>query len=125
MYRNNCIKSTEKLFYLYICPVRLHNKHKESPFDKGELKVNIDETYTLSELSKTAMKLYLFVREYAFRTEGRIIFDFNMAKGLCGFKQDKSVYNALNELIAKDIVAASEDSLKYYYNPKFIGKEKE
>jgi regulatory protein YycI of two-component signal transduction system YycFG len=106
--------------------VRLHNKHKETPFKAHVgLKVSMDETYKISELSKTAMRLYLFIREYSFRTDGKVVFDFAVAKALCNFKQDKSVYNALNELIRKDIIACSEDSIEYYYNPRYIGNEKE
>jgi len=106
--------------------MRLHKHYKENPFkDEVGLRLGMEETITISELSKTAMKLYLFIREYSFRTKGYIVFDFAMAKGLCGFKQNKSVYNALNELIDKEIIADSKDSLEYYYNPRFINNEKE
>jgi len=102
-----------------------HKQHTENPFEQGGLKLQMKETNTISELSKTAMKLYLFIREYSFRTKGYIVIDFDMAKGLCGFKQSKSIYNALNELVRHDILAASKDSLEFYYNPKFINPEKE
>lgn len=87
--------------------------------------LQMEETYKISKLSKTAMKLYLFIREYSFRTEGCIVFDFAMAKGLCEFKQNKSVYNALNELVEQDILASSKDSIEFFYNPRFIANEKE
>ena len=106
--------------------MRLYKKHTDNPFKEHvNLKLPIDETYILSELSKTAFKLYLFVREYSFRNEGFIIFDFALAKAICKFKQDKSVYNALSELVSKEILASSKDSIEYYYNPRYIGNEKE
>ena len=48
-----------------------------------------------------------------------------MAKGVCGFKQNKSVYNALNELVSLGIIAGMDDPNEFYYNPEFIGNEKE
>jgi len=100
-------------------------KHKVNPFKEDELKLEMEATRAIGELSKTAIKLYLFVREYSFRTKGYVILDFSMAKSVCGFKQNKSVYNALNELIEQDILAKTEDSVEFYYNPKFIANEKE
>jgi hypothetical protein len=100
-------------------------KHKTNPFSEGELKLEMEATRTIGELSKTATRLYLFVREYSFRTKGYVVLDFSMAKSLCGFKQNKSVYNALNELIEQGILAKTEDSIEFYYNPKFIANEKE
>jgi hypothetical protein len=105
--------------------VRLHKKHTENPFQEGELNIKMEEAYIIKGLSKTAMKLYMFLREHAFRTNGRVIFDFAMAKGICNFKQDKSVYNALGELINNDIIAGSDDSIEYYYNPNFMSNQKE
>jgi hypothetical protein len=106
--------------------VRLHKKHIENPFKEHVgLKLGMNETHKISELSKTAVKLYLFIREYSFRSGGCVIFDFSMAKALCGFKQDKSIYNALNELVRKDILASSEDPIEYYFNPRYISNEKE
>ena len=105
--------------------MRNHKKHTETPFDGGSLKLSMNETYEISKLSKTALKLYLFIREYSFRTNGVIFFDKNMAKGVCGFKQNKSVYNALNELVSLDIIAGMNDPNEFYYNPEFIGNEKE
>ena len=114
------------LYYLYICLVRLKKKHTTNPFKAhAGLQLQMEETYKISELSKTAMKLYLHIREYSFRTNGCIVFDFAVAKGLCGFKQNKSVYNALSELIEQDIIAGTEDSVEFYYNPRFISNEKE
>jgi len=101
-------------------------QHTESPF-KGHvgLKLQMEETHKIATLSKTGMKLYLFVREYSFRTKGYILFDFAMAKGICDFKQNKSVYNAINELVEADILARTKDAVEFYYNPRFISHEKE
>jgi hypothetical protein len=106
--------------------MRLHRQYKENPFKKEvELKLKMEETRKISELSKTAMRVYLFIREYSFRTKGCILFDISMAKDICGFRQNKSIYNALNELVSADILAGTKDSVEFYYNPKFINNEKE
>jgi len=106
--------------------MRLKKQYETNPFKDGELKMGIEETYIIGELSKTAMKLYLFIREYSFRMKGgSIIFDISTAKNVCSFKQNKSVYNALNELINSNIIAGTKDSDTFYYNPKFINHEKE
>jgi len=105
--------------------MRNHKQHVDNPFKNNGLMVGIEEAHKIGELSKTAVKLYLHIREYSFRTKGYLLFDFSMAKELCGFKQNKSVYNALNELVDANILAGMKDSCEFYYNPKFINHERE
>jgi len=104
----------------------IHPKNSKNIFKSdSELAIGMKEAVSIGELSKTAIRLYLFIREYAFRTNGHVVIDFDLAKQLCGYKQNKSVYNALNELISNNILAKSQDSIEFYYNPKFISHEKE
>jgi len=104
--------------------MRNHKIHTNTPFSGG-LEVTIDNARVITGLSKTASRLYMFIRESSVRNNGIIIFNFKAAKSTCGFKQDKSVYNALSELINKDILAGREESDEFYYNPKFINNKKE
>ena len=103
----------------------IHPKHSKNIFEDCVLAIGMDEAIAIGELSKTAIRLYLFLREHAFRTKGHLIVDFELAKQLCQYKQNKSVYNALNELVSNNILAKSKDSIEFYYNPKFINHEKE
>jgi len=107
--------------------MRYHKNHTTSPYKDSELLLEINATKTLSEISKTAFKLYLYIRDNSLRVknEGVILFDFTEAKEMCTFKQDKSIYNALSELINKDILAGRKEHDEFYYNPKFINYKKE
>jgi hypothetical protein len=103
----------------------IHKKHSENIFKDCVLSIGMNEAVSIGGLSKTSIRLYLFLREHAFRTNGYLIIDFELAKQLCQYKQNKSVYNALNELVSNNILAKSKDSIEFYYNPKFISHEKE
>lgn len=107
--------------------MRYHKKHVVCPYKDCDVVLDIECTKILAEMSRTALKLYLYIRDYSNRIndEGIILFDFIEAKELCGFKQDKSVYNALSELINKDVLAGREKHDEFYYNPKFINYKKE
>jgi hypothetical protein len=106
--------------------MRYHKKHIVSPYsDLDKLELSIDGLKIVSELSKTALKLYVFIREESIKVDKIVYFDRKKAKYSCEFKQDKSVYNALSELINVDILAGRSEYDEFYYNPKFITNEKE
>jgi hypothetical protein len=106
--------------------MRNHKEHEISPFNsEDDLAITLEDAEILSKLSKTAFKLFLFIKENSFREDGTIFFDKPEAKRICGFKQDKSVYNGLNELVDLEILAGMKDSKEFYYNPKYINSENE
>ena len=114
-----------------------HKEHTETPFEPLDenfnviefkdiqLEVNSDSLEVISKLSKTAMKLYKYIRVDGFREDKFILIDINEAKSHCEFKQNKSVYNALSELINVEILAGRKSSSEFYYNPKYIGHKKD
>lgn len=103
--------------------MRYHKKHEDNPFNKdSHLMIRIKDVTLLSKMSKTALRLYLYIREYTYVDEELIIFNKTEAKKVCGFKQDKSIYNALSELIDLEILAGTKDPFEFYYNPKYIAK---
>lgn len=106
--------------------MRNHKKHSQSPFSKyEELQLKIEVAKIISELSKTSLKVLVYIKENAFRDDNLILIDKQDLKSYCGFKQDKSVYNALSELINHGIIASSNDVWEYYYNYEFISEIKE
>lgn len=105
--------------------MRNHIKYSENPYKYADLMLGIDETKVLSELSKTSLRLYLYIRERSVRVKDVLYFEIKESKKYCNFKQDKSVYNALSELINNNILAGREKHDEFYFNPKFINEEKE
>ena len=100
-------------------------RYDKNPFIDMGLVVGMDTAIVLSELSKTSFAIYLSIREYSVRIDGKIILNIKDIKEYAGFSQKKSVYNGVSELIAKNILACSEEWDEFYYNPKYIGPEKE
>ena len=105
--------------------MRYHKKHDENPYKESDLMLGINETKVLFELSKTSIRLYLYIRERSVRVKDILYFEIKESKKYCNFKQDKSVYNALSELINNNILAGREKHDEFYFNYKFINKEKE
>ena len=100
-------------------------KYDDSPFKDRELEISFSMLFSLIGLSSTSLKLYLYIRGMSFRDNGIIYVDKKEAKQQCGFKQDKSFYNGITELVDSKILARTRTSFEYHYNPKFIEKEKE
>jgi hypothetical protein len=105
--------------------MRYHKEHNTNPFDKSEVLIPIGIFNKISELSKTSLKVYKYIRTRAFKEDGILYFDIKDAKDYCGFKENKSIYNAMSELINSDILAGRKDANEYYFNPKYIKNEKE
>jgi hypothetical protein len=117
--------------------MRNHKIHTETPFtfldenfndvefEKIQLEVTINSLDKISTLSKTAIKLYKHLRMDAFREDKILYFDIKEAKEYCEFKQDKSIYNALKELVKAGILAGRKNPSEFYYNPKYICHKKE
>lgn len=99
--------------------------HTESPYPESRTKFGIEEYHLFNSLSRTAMKTLLYIAEHCVRDGRRILFDKEDAKFEIGFRENKSIYTALTELITKDILAGCKCSDEFYYNPIFINKEKQ
>lgn len=105
--------------------MRNHKIHTESPFLDGGLILDIDTLRLVASLSKTAFKLFIYIKEASYREGGVIYFDKYEAKSYCGFKQDKSIYNALNELVNIYVLAGKKEPNEFFYNPIYIKNSKE
>ena len=105
--------------------MRNKKEHTKNPFDDSELKVSYDCFIRISKLSKTSIKVFMYIREDCFKRDGVLYFDKKAAKESCEFKEYKSIYNALSQLIDLGILAGKQNSDEFYYNPKFINEKKE
>jgi len=100
-------------------------KYDNNPFKDSELEITYENVEWMMRLNITALKMYLYIRGHSYRESGVVYFDKEASKVYCEFKQDKSVYNALYELIELGILARTRESFEFYFNPKFMDKEKE
>jgi len=100
-------------------------KYNDNPFVWTELRVAFEVLFTLIDLSSTSLKLYLYIRGQSYKDDGIVYVDKAEAKRMCDFKQDKSFYNGITELVEAKLLARTRESFEYYYNPKFINEEKE
>jgi len=96
--------------------------HDNNPFDEDVLNVPFEYVRVISELSKTASKVLLYIIETSYKEDGIIYFDMKNAKFELEFKENKSIYNGLSELVNVDILAGRKDSSEFYYNPIYIEK---
>ena len=100
--------------------MKYNKQHEENPFEDSELIISDEAVEKLSELSKTAFRLYNYINSFSYRNKGIIYFDKDDAKVELEFSQMKSIYNGLNELVAQEILAGRKDSTEFYFNPKYI-----
>lgn len=105
--------------------MKYHKEHTDNPFGNLKLEITNNVLNTINNLSKTALKIYCYINVYSYREDGIVYFDIKEAKEICGFKGNKSIYNALSELINSDILAGRKNANEYYFNPKYINKQKE
>jgi len=105
--------------------MKYHLEHTENPYISAELEITFDALDKITELSKTASKVYKYIRGRSYKEDGIVYFDIEDAMNHCDFKGEKSIYNALSELINSDILAGRKSSHEYYFNPKFINDKKE
>jgi hypothetical protein len=100
--------------------MRNKKKHTNNPFDDIKLEVTFEALLLISELSKTAMKVFVYIAGESYKENGIVYLDRKELKNFYGFKEDKSIYNGLVELIHRDILASTEQCNEFYYNPMFI-----
>lgn len=98
-----------------------HKVNNENPFDKEiECEISLDILSVISELSKTSLRMYVYLAKYSYKRDGVVFIDKKELKFELGFKENKSIYNGLSELLNRDILAASNDKDVYFYNPQYI-----
>ena len=101
-----------------------HKIHEENPFERIECEISVGVLNKISELSKTSLRIYKYINEYAHRQDGFIFIDKKELKFELEFRENKSIYNGLSELLSKDILAADTEKDRFYYNPKYIAHGK-
>ena len=97
--------------------MRNNKKHEINPFDNVDCEVSTD---VLDVLSKTALKVFCYIADVSFREKDILYLDKKELKHFFRFKENKSIYNGLNELIKHDIIACTKVIDEFYYNKKFI-----
>lgn len=97
-----------------------HKKHSSNPFEYCKSGINCEVLDVISELSKTAMRIYVYLYKHSFKQDGIVYLDRKEIKFELGFRENKSIYNGLSELLHKEIIASCTEKDEYYYNNKFI-----
>lgn len=112
-----CIFNT---LFSYLCIMRNYNVHDSNPFELEEIEITQEALELVSELSKTGLRLYNYMYQFSLRKNGILYFDKKEAKFQLSFRESKSIYNGINELLNKGIIARRKSNEEFYYNPKYI-----
>lgn len=100
--------------------MRNNKKHEINPFEEVDCEVSTDVLSVLCELSKTALKVFCYIANVSYCENDILYLDKKELKEFFRFKENKSIYNGLNELIKHDIIACTKVMDEFYYNKKFI-----
>jgi len=100
--------------------MRNYNVYDSYPFIPQEIEITQEALELVSELSKTGLRLYNYMYQCSLRKNGILYFDNKEAKFELSFKENKSIYNGINELLNKGIIARRKSNEEFYYNPKYI-----
>ncbi len=112
-----CILNT---FFIYLCVMRNNVIHDDNPFDFNKLEITKEALELVSDLSKTGLRMYNYIYHFSYRKDGILYFDKKEAKFELNFRESKSIYNGINELLNKGILARRKSNEEFYYNPKYI-----
>ncbi len=95
--------------------------HKFQEVDKDQfVKLFVNEIQSLFGLSKTGIKTFGFLLNCLKINDDRVYMSYKDLMEYCDFKQLKSVYNGLSELVANKIIAMSTDPYLFFINPNLV-----
>ena len=109
--------------------IKTFTKNRENPFKHNAVDESINKIFTqinkvhiskVFGLSRTGLKLlFYFTNNY---TVNDHVFYFNLkdSKAFLGFRNKRSIYNALIELLGEQIIARTDKENFYYLNEGII-----
>jgi len=100
--------------------VRTNKQHIDNPYKDSNLLIDDDALDVLKELSPTGLKIYIHIRENCFCDNEFIFIFIDEIHSAIGYKEIKSVYNGLNELLKLDILSRTKEKGAFYYNKGFF-----
>lgn len=100
--------------------VRTNKQHINNPYNDREILINDEALEVLGSLSPTGLKIYIYIRENCF-CDNEIIFIFiDEVHNGTGYRERKSIYNGINELLSLDMISKTKEKGAYYYNKGFF-----
>ena len=94
---------------------------KQIKVDKARFtKIYLSSLGSLTNLSKTGLKVLKYTIESLMPNKDFILFDMDDAKKSTGYKSDRSIFNGIAELLEADIIARGKNHYIYYINPTMI-----
>lgn len=104
--------------------MRTNKIYEDNPYGEQDLEIGISGLDMLKGISPTGLKIYVYLREYVFR-DSELIFIYieDIQKGL-KYKEPKSVYNGVNELLSFNVISKSKEKSAFYYNKMFFEQKK-
>lgn len=100
--------------------MRTNKQHINNPYSNKEILIDDNALGVLESLSPTGLKLYIYIRENCF-CDNEIVFIFidEIHSGI-GYKERKSIYNGINELLKLDMISKTKEKGAYFYNKGFF-----
>lgn len=94
-----------------------------NPFKVQQREISAEVMKTISELSKTGVKMLNYMMsENCPKDESRIFIDQEDAMFQCDLKSNKSYFNGINDLVKNKIIATSDKHFEYYFNHAYFGE---
>lgn len=105
--------------------MRNYKEHNANPYKaNANVEISMEVLINIADLNKTGLRLYSWIRENVYRDEERVYIDvMECYKGL-RFKERKSVYEGLNDMLKVGIIAKTTIKGEFYYSNKYFGLEK-
>ena len=80
-------------------------------------KIYLSEFTAFWELSKTAIRVFTYVLQELLPNKDVVYIEVQGVMKLTGYKEEKSVYKGIAELVDAGIIARSKNHVKYFINP--------
>jgi hypothetical protein len=93
---------------------------KEKVDNEKFIKVFINNINVLFDLNKEGQEVFKYISSKLEKDKDYIYFSLRDCKEYTKYKENKSIYNGINNLIKHGIIAKTEENFKYWINPNII-----
>lgn len=93
----------------------------DNPFEECDREITSEVMNTISDLTKTGIKVLEYMMSSCATDNGKIYVDKKTVMFECELK-DKSFFNGIKDLIDNKIIATSDVSFEYYFNHAYFGE---
>jgi len=93
-------------------------------FNECDREISVKAMRTISELSKTGIKVLDYIMSYSPTDGGKVYVDKKRIMFECDMGE-KSFFNGIKNLVDNNIIAISDVSFEYYFNHAYLGTNKE